>query len=317
MYICDDKIDEYTNCAEGFIYTYKSEKIPVKKYINDDLSNVNYNTVIIHTDPNNWLNLTNNFKNVNFQKKTVIGRTVWHFDKLMPELVSKINRSIVDIISVPNEWNKKCFIDSGITKHIMIEPYIHLNSDYTKTEDSNLLNKSIIFNKLNTSINLEEFFKFYCVDDLDKRKGVLDTIECFCQTFDSHDKVVLLLKINGVEQQKALESIKKIIDRYNHAPIIYLKNNINDDDIKTLHCIGDCYIQLIKSEGFGKSIFDAYNKGKKIIVTGYGGYLEYLTYHYDGLVDYELTPSDISPFYKWAKPDDEFASSLMKKYIKK
>ena len=42
--------------------------------------------------------------------KLVIGRTVWEFEKLLPAWVDAINTSIVDIVSVPTEWNKQCFI---------------------------------------------------------------------------------------------------------------------------------------------------------------------------------------------------------------
>ena len=77
------------------------------------------------------------------------------------------------------------------------------------------------------------------------------------------------------------------------------------------------YLSIFTASGFSIPIFDAYNEGKNIIVTGYGGHVEYLTYHYDGLVDYELISSDINPLYKWAKPDNEFASLLMKNVYKK
>ena len=51
----------------------------------------------------------------------IIGRTVWEFEKLLPEWVNCINNSQVDFVSVPTEWNKDSFIKSGVKKPIIVE----------------------------------------------------------------------------------------------------------------------------------------------------------------------------------------------------
>jgi hypothetical protein len=130
------------------------------------------------------------------------------------------------------------------------------------------------------------------------------------------------LNYNKEEQQKCLLEITKITDKYDHAPIIYIKDNLNYDEIKSLHDIGDCYFHLTKTEGFCLGAFDAFNNDKKVIITGYGGHTEYLGKDYDGLVEYELESLNdnesvffqfkLDSSYKWAIPNKEHAVKLLR-----
>ena len=109
----------------------------------------------------------------------------------------------------------------------------------------------------------------------------------------------------------------------NHASVICLFDNMSSKEILALHSIGDCYVSLTKSEGFGLTIFDAFNYGKKVIATGYSGHLDFLGNSYSGLVNYKLGPvtgmKDFSENYVdtqlWAYPDLDHARSLMRSAV--
>jgi ADP-heptose:LPS heptosyltransferase len=62
----------------------------------------------------------------------------------------------------------------------------------------------------------------------------------------------------------------------------------------------DCYVSLTKTEGFGLGVFDAYQSKKDVIVTGYGGQIEYLQKDYDEIYPY----FSYYPFDSW---EDTFA----------
>jgi hypothetical protein len=91
-----------------------------------------------------------------------------------------------------------------------------------------------------------------------------------------------------------------------------------------LHSFGDCYVSLNKGEGFGLTIFDAFNYGKKVITTGYGGQIDFLGSDYSGLVNYKLDKVDgMDSFSKnysndqlWAYPDLDHVGVLMEKFYK-
>ena len=90
-----------------------------------------------------------------------------------------------------------------------------------------------------------------------------------------------------------------------------------------LHSIGDCYVSLTKAEGFGLTIFDAFNYGKNIIATGYSGHLDFLGGNHPGLVRYKIGPvkgmktfsSNYTDEQSWAYPDLDHAIDLMRKAV--
>ena len=350
LYICQNGTSGYANAAKGYIYDYIGKKIPVKtqyfncsdelnendrlhEYLNSYTSiDIDYNTIIVHSTPDIWTVVIKNTPNINLEGKLIIGRTVWEFEKLLPAWVDTINTSIVDIVSVPTEWNKQCFIKSGVKKPIIVEPHVYIDYPHKNCGITNLFNKSLLICKSEpsmvlTKINSTEFYKFYCIGQMIERKGILETVESFCRSFVSTDKVILMLKTfklnySESEKVKCITEITRITDKYNHAPILFIKENLNYDEIRSLHDIGDCYIHLTKTEGFCLGAFDAFNNNKKVIITGYGGHIEYLGKDYDGLVDYELTSLAINESvffqfklddtYKWAIPNKEHAGKLLR-----
>jgi len=351
LYICQNGTSGYANAAKGYIYDYINKKIPVKtqyfncsdevnendrfhQYLNSNTSNeIQYNTIIVHSTPDIWTDVIKNAPNINLDGKVVIGRTVWEFEKLLPEWVNAINESIVDIVSVPTEWNKQCFIKSGVTKSIIVEPHVYVDYPHKTVGLTTLSKKSIVISKDENlpGLNLNEYYKFYCIGQMINRKGIIETIDAFCNAFTVKDKVVLFVKTFKLnytkeEQLKCIDEILKVTDKYDHAPIIYIKDNLNYDEIKSLHDIGDCYFHLTKTEGFCLGAFDAFNNNKKIIITGYGGHTEYLGKDYDGLVDYKLNPLAINQSvffqfkldntYKWAIADQNHCIKLLKRSLK-
>ena len=349
LYICQNGTSGYANASKGYIYDYIDKKIPVKaqyfncsdevnendrfhEYLNSCTStDIDYDIIIVHSTPDIWTEVIKNAPNVNLEGKLVIGRTVWEFEKLLSTWVDVINTSIVDIVSVPTEWNKQCFIKNGVIKPIIVEPHVYVDYPHKKTGLKHLLTKSIMICKNENTIDIENSYKFYCIGQMIERKGIIETIDAFCNAFTSTDKVVLFVKTfklnySKEEQLKCVDKITKITDKYDHAPIIYIKNNLNYDEIKSLHDIGDCYFHLTKAEGFCLGAFDAFNNDKKIIITGYSGHTEYLGKDYDGLVDYKLNPLAINESvffqfkldntYKWAIADKKNAMELIKLYAK-
>ena len=348
LYICQNGISGYANAAKGYIYDYISKKIPVKtqyfnfndtinendrfhQYINSFTSfDIKYNTIIVHSTPDIWEQLIKNTSNINLIDKLIIGRTVWEFEKLIPEWVDTINKSIVNIISVPTEWNKQIFINNGIKKPIIVEPHVHIDYPHKKTGLKHLLTKSLIISKQQDIVNLQDYYKFYCIGQLIPRKGISETIECFCNTFTYLDKVVLLVKTfrlnyTDEEKEKCIQEIVNIASKYNHAPIVFIKDELNYDEMMSIHDIGNCYFQLTKTEGFGLGIFDALNNNKKIVTTGFGGHVEYLGEDYENLVNFKfknLEDTDsvffnfrLNSQYRWAEPDLNHAKKLLRKIV--
>ena len=352
VYIGADGFSGYASAAKGYIYELIQKNISVKfvpyttvnQQLETDSTEFSFliskkkttmmsapNEIVIHSIPEGWDVLLKNAK-INYTQDTkIIGRTVWEFDKLPEKWVNQINNSSVTIVSVPTEWNKITFINSGVTKPIIVEPHIYIDYPYKSFELKYIFNKCVLINNQLKEINLNKSYKFYNISQLIDRKGIDLLVESFCEAFDSNDNVVLFLKLyrsdNSLNEQiETAKYLKSIVDRYKNAPhICFIKDILTYDEIKTLHSLCDCYISLTKTEGFGLGLFDAYQSKKDVIVTGYGGHLEYLQKDYDGLLPYKLISVNYEIYkdcylddsYKWAIADKKSAIELMHKRYKR
>jgi glycosyltransferase involved in cell wall biosynthesis len=248
--------------------------------------------------------------------KRVIGYMAWESSRLPNYWVKCIN-STVEEVWCPSTYNKEVFKNSGVKIPIKVFPHIFLPKE--------LPNRKLV------SLNDSKYYTFYNISELNFRKGVEDLVKVFCDTFTSKDKVRLILKIhyrNYDEQSKkhCVDKLNTITSKHKHPPRIrYILNNLSEKEMLGLHSIGDCYVSLCKSEGFGLTIFEAFKYGKKVITTGYGGQIDFLGKDYEGLVKYKLDSiTGMEEFSKnytkdqlWAYPDLKHAGELMKDlYVK-
>ncbi|MDP4590908.1 MAG: glycosyltransferase, partial [Burkholderiaceae bacterium] len=95
--------------------------------------------------------------------------------------------------------------------------------------------------------------------------------------------------------------------------------NLSDEEILFLHLESDCFVSLARTEGWGLGAFEAARLAKPIIMTGYGGQLDYLNPQLSYLIDYELVPVH-EPIWSanyrssdlWAEPSIDQAVHFMK-----
>ncbi len=98
-----------------------------------------------------------------------------------------------------------------------------------------------------------------------------------------------------------------------------ITDELNEEDMLRLHHRGDCYVSLCRSEGWGLGAFDAAGYGNPVIITGFGGQLEYLPGDLAFLVNYKIVPvsdrigkASYSTNQNWGEPDILHASRLMR-----
>ena len=118
-FLCDQSLIAETSEFDGFI----------NKYRNNDIPENEIDTVIIHSTPDIWQKIIEDLK-IECANKRVIGRTVWEFNKLIPEWVEDINLSQVTEVNVPTVWNKEVFEESGVTKSISVDPHVYVDYPY-------------------------------------------------------------------------------------------------------------------------------------------------------------------------------------------
>lgn len=333
----------YATAARGYLYHYFINGLPitweplyfdnsrlseddiydivVKSLINKPLST--YDMVIMHSTPDLWPKFWKDKPKV-LTGKIVNGYCTWETNRLPTDWVKSIN-GYVNEVWCPSTYNEQVFKESGVTQPIRVVPHIFLpkplpHPDCVRIVDTTTGDRIVKDNR----------FTFYCIGELNVRKGIEDTLYAFCNAFGENDPVRLILKVHyrnyNTDNRTYCENIiKKELNKYSkYPPIICLFDNMSTNEMLALHSIGDCYVSLTKSEGFGLTIFDAFNYKKQIIATGYSGHLDFLGKSYPGLVQYKLgSVSGMSSFSSnyteeqmWAYPDLDHAIQLMRHFAK-
>ncbi len=258
----------------------------ISELLNKDIE---YDTVIIHTTPEFW-------ERYREEDKINIGYTVWETDHLHPEWPKYINTN-VDKVFVPCSWNKEVFESSGVTIPIYVVPHVVDTFNFTKNEDcSNILN-----------IPDKDTFLFYNINQWTERKNPLATIKAYWSAFQNDENVALVLKTYGSSYADAdrdairatIKRMKQMIVLPKYPPIYLILDLLSEEEITALHKRCDCYIALDRAEGWGMSTANAGAAGNPVIVTGYGGVLQYLNSHNSYLVNYVETPVSGMPFSPW------------------
>lgn len=334
----------YATAAKGYLYRWFTWGIPItweplyfdnSAMSDDDIYNVivkslinkripEYDMAVLHSTPDLWPGFWKDKSKI-LTNKLVKGYCTWETNRLPKHWIESMNNCVGEIWC-PSTYNKISFEESGVTRPIQVMPHEFLGQPLP---DPKLVKMTNSLTKEN--ITKDNDFIFYSIGELNPRKGIDDIINCYCKSFTDKDPVKLILKVHykdysPTNKEKCKLAISDILNLYPfHPPVICIMDNMTDKELLGLHSIGDCYISLSKSEGFGLTIFDAYNYKRAIIATGYGGHIDFLGKNYAGLVNYKTGPvtgmKDFSANYGenqiWAYPDLDHAVELMKKVVSK
>jgi len=158
-------------------------------------------------------------------------------------------------------------------------------------------------------------------------------VRAYLSAFTADDPVVLLIK-TGPRDHTVVSpptdsnphhgatswSLARLIGEFpTPARIELITRDMSDAEIWRLHERGDCYVSLCRSEGWGLTAFDAASLATPVVITGYGGQLEYLGADNADLVHYDLVPVDdpagehsYTPDQTWAEPHIDHATELLR-----
>jgi len=228
---------------------------------------IDYDTVFIHTVPELWPKL------VEPDKKN-IGYTVWETDQLPAHWPAVLNS--VDRICVPCEYNRKMF-SLGKGAPVSVVPHAVRRSSQQVSEDE--------CREFRVEHDIaEDMYLFYVISTWDPRKAMPETLHAFLMAFDADDNVCLLIKTDEegcydhtARRKATREMLDSILENYpSPAKIKLIDARVPDRDIQIIHATGDCFFSLTHSEGWGLGAFDAAASGNPVVITGWGGQLDFL-----------------------------------------
>jgi glycosyltransferase involved in cell wall biosynthesis len=270
---------------------------------------IEYDTVILHTVPEYyplWAKKETG--------KRLVGCTVWETDRPPRHWIPLLNA--LDLVLVPCDWNREALKRGGVTTPIAVIPHIAspINDSCRTVGWPGLRSTDYVF---------------YTINTWTIRKALWHTIRAYLDTFTGADPTVLLVKTSQQDFTKKIfkrywarsrNAIRSIVKQFrNPARIVTITDTLTDEQMTQIHRRSDCYVSLTRSEGWGMGAFDAAAHGKPVIITGFGGQLDYLPPEHAYLVDYQLIGVDdpfggnsYTPDQRWAEPSIAEAGRLMR-----
>jgi len=342
MYVGQYGTSGYAVAARGYICDFIMKGVPLTwtplKFDDSETTDDNYYNVLAKTAMNKQIpdigtivlhctaDLWPKYKadNINtFNQKNVIGYTVWETSALPETWPGFINENVREVWC-PSRYNEQVFKSSGVTIPIRVVPHVFLRCELPKREYITL--NVCAGNVLTADSNV---VTFYNISELNERKNISALIEAYCKAFTAKDAVRLILKVhyknyNADNITYCISKINNILREYkDHAPVYLLARNLSELEMLALHSLGDCYVSMTRSEAFGLTIFDSFHYGRKIIVPGYGGQIDYLGENYAGIVSYDLVDvKNMEGFthgyymqgkQQWAEPSIDHAVAIMRR----
>jgi len=152
------------------------------------------------------------------------------------------------------------------------------------------------------SIPLDKYVFYHIGNIMDQRKNTNKIIEAFirCEFKDA----ILVLKAT------CLQSVEIKVPN-----IIVINGLIPQEELDGIHSLCDCYVSFSSSEGIGMGAVEAALHNKPVIITDYGGAVEYIKTPYTIRCGVQEIPNDDFLFQKgmlWGRPDFTQLMEFMK-----
>ena len=142
----------------------------------------------------------------------------------------------------------------------------------------------------------EKTFRFLSVTSPHKREGLDVLLKAYARAFSSQDDTVLVIKLNYLpkgknkpfEQPRLIALIDDFLSQKNAPRISLIDSFLSETEMATLYRSASCFVSATRGEGFGMAFLEALACGLPIIVTGWGGHLDFISSKNARLIKYQL-----------------------------
>jgi glycosyltransferase involved in cell wall biosynthesis len=268
--------------------------------------------VVAHLVPEYWP-----FVRALYPHTRLVGHTVWETDRLPAHWRPLLDTA--DLVVVPTAWNRELLERSGVRPAVRVVPHTAARPQSAT---------SGVWDELPASA-----FVVYTIAPWTARKALAETVRAYQLAFAGRDDTVFVIKTSpedftgpsahggapAAPGTTAWTLARLLAGFANPAPVRLVTATLGERDLDALNTRGDCYLSLCHAEGWGYPPFDAAAWGNPVVITAYGGQLEYLDATSAFLVDYELVAvhdpaggASYTPDQRWAEPSVEHAAELLR-----
>lgn len=319
--------------GERFYEPYTSSDWPCPKLAKVCNRAIDYDTVVIHSVPRyfpEWIARERK------PGRRILGYTVWELERLPDEWPDILNQ--LDGVIVPCRWNGEVFRNSGVRVPIYVVPHL---SQFEEFERATEADRVAVLQRLRPESAAADCFTFYTVGFWSNRKAPHLVLEAYLRAFTADDPVHLVIKTSAKDVTRTYRhwrncfrrhhpptrpAVERMLSRHPAPPSVSLidDESLSDGQMLALHEMGDCFVSLTRTEGWGMGAFEAARLGKPVVMTGYGGQLDFLDPDLAYLVDYRLIQAQElgwSLTYRssdeWAEPSVEHATALLREVFRR
>jgi glycosyltransferase involved in cell wall biosynthesis len=176
-----------------------------------------------------------------------VGLVVWECYEWSKQFIDNLKKQ--DEIWTPATFNRDALIKGGITN-------IHTMPHAIDVDRFNPENVKPLLRPAG-----EGKFMFLSIMGWSERKGVSDLLEAYMKEFNREDNVILHIKLNFVDIQKAQQrvaSIRRMNNKGNHnAPVVLDPRIYSFEEFPSLYRAADAFVLPSRGEGWGLNYTEA------------------------------------------------------------
>ncbi len=215
----------------------------------------------------------------------------WEFSVLPKDFVEIFNKA--DELWTPSNYSRQAFLNSGI--------------DFNKVQvmpngiDPELFRPGGDRYPLDT----DKKVKFLFVGGAIPRKGIDILLDAYERAFTGRDDVCLVVKDMGGESfyKGQTDEASRRYDKFNNNPkmpqLIYINDEMNEDEIASLYRACDVFVSPYRGEGFSLPTLEAMACGLPVVVTKGGATDDFVDESYGWLIESKpISIGDEVPPYK-------------------
>lgn len=199
-------------------------------------------------------------------------------------------RDVVDEIWVPSNWVRDCYIKSGVPGDKVVVVPNGVDTDRFRPDGPKY------------PLPTAKTFKFLFLGGTLGRKGIDLLIDAYRGAFTAKDDVCLVIKGSGkghVYVNFRIEDYLAEVRQNPDAPeILYLDEDLTDDDIAALYRSVDALAHPYRGEGFAMPIAEAMASGLPVIVSDYGACLDFC----DRDTAFMIPATEVGIQFDWLPP---------------